>query len=45
VPDAAVVREARALEAGTTILALGGEPRERFESSWESHHFDGIPRA
>src|SRR5918992_2183545 len=45
VPDAAVVREARALEAGTTVLALGGEPRERFESSWQSHHFDSIPPA
>jgi hypothetical protein len=44
VPDAAVVREARALETGTTIVALGGEPRERFESSWQSHHFDSIPR-
>ena len=45
VPGAAVAREARALEPGTTVVALGGEPRERFESSWQSHHFDGIPHA
>ena len=44
VNDPAVMREARALEAGTTVVALGGEPRERFESSWQSHHFDGVPR-
>ena len=45
VTDPAVMREARALEAGTTVVALGGEPRERFESSWQSHHFEGVPRA
>ena len=44
VPDAAVMREARALEAGTTVVALGGEPRERFDSSWQSHHFESVPR-
>jgi len=45
VTDPAVMRGARALEAGTTVVALGGEPRERFESSWQSHHFEGVPRA
>jgi hypothetical protein len=45
VSDPAVVRQASALEAGTTIVALGGEPRERFESSWQSKHFDGVPQA
>ena len=45
VTDPAVMREARALEAGTTVVALGGEPRERFESSWQSHHFEGVPQA
>ena len=45
VTDPAVTREARALEAGTTLVALGGEPREQFESSWQRHHFDGVPRA
>ncbi len=40
-----VVREAHALEAGTMVVAFGGEPRERFESSWESHHFEGVPQA
>jgi hypothetical protein len=43
--DPAVMREARALEVGTTVVALGGEPRDRFESSWQSHHFEGVPRA
>jgi hypothetical protein len=45
VTDPAVTRGARALEAGTTVVALGGEPRERFESSWQSHYFEGVPRA
>jgi hypothetical protein len=40
-----VVREASALEAGTMVVAFGGERRERFDSSWESHHFEGVPRA
>ncbi len=44
VPDPKVVREAQALEAGTMVVALGGEPRERFESSWRSAHFDGVPQ-
>ena len=44
VNDPAVVRQANALEAGTTVVALGGEPRERFESSWQSKHFEGVPQ-
>ena len=23
---------------------IGGEARERFESSWQSHHFEGVPQ-
>ena len=45
VNDPIVMREAHAVEAGTMVLAFGGEPRERFDSSWGSHHFEGVPRA
>ena len=45
VPDPEVRRGAVALESGTTILAIGGPPREQFESSWNARHFEGVPRA
>ena len=45
VPEPSVVRQAHALEAGTMVVAFGGARRERFESSWGSHHFEGVPRA
>jgi hypothetical protein len=39
VPDPAVVRSATALEAGTTLLAVGGEPGKAFEvSPWEQEY-------
>jgi len=42
VPDPAVVRGATALEPGTTLLAVGGEPGEAFEvSPWEQEYFGG----
>ena len=42
VPDPVVVRGASALEAGTTLLAVGGEPGKAFEESpWEREYFDG----
>jgi hypothetical protein len=42
VPDPAVVRGATALEAGTTLLAVGGEPGKAFDvSQWEREYFDG----
>ena len=42
VPDPAVVRGATALEAGTTLLAVGGEPGKAFEESpWEREYFGG----
>jgi len=44
VTDSNVVREAKALEAGTTVVALGGEPRASFELSWQSKHFEGVSR-
>lgn len=45
VPDPAVTRAAVAAEAGTTVLAFGGERREDFRSSWGESHFRGVPRA
>ena len=42
VRDPDVVRGATAVEAGTTLLAVGGEPGEAFEvSPWEREYFDG----
>ena len=42
VPDPAVARGATALEPGTTLLAVGGEPGKAFEvSSWERKYVDG----
>lgn len=41
VRDPEVVRGATALEAGTTLLAVGGEPGKAFEvSPWEAEYFD-----
>ena len=42
VSDPAVVRGATALETGTTLLAVGGEPGKAFEvSPWERKYVDG----
>jgi glyoxylate utilization-related uncharacterized protein len=42
VPDPAVIRGATALEPGTTLLAVGGEPGKAFEvSPWERKYLDG----
>jgi mannose-6-phosphate isomerase-like protein (cupin superfamily) len=39
VPDPAVVRGATALESGTTLVAVGGEPGRAFEvSQWEREY-------
>ena len=45
VPDPAVTRQATALAPGTTVVALGGRAQARFESSWQSRHFEGVPQA
>jgi hypothetical protein len=45
VRDPAVRRSAVALEAGTTVLAIGGKRDPTFRSSWQAHHFEGVPRA
>lgn len=42
VRDPEVVRGATALETGTILLAVGGEPGKAFEvSPWETEYFDG----
>jgi hypothetical protein len=41
VPDPAALRGATALEPGTTLLAVGGEPGKAFEiSEWERRYED-----
>jgi hypothetical protein len=44
VRDPSVTRSAVALETGTTLLALGGLPRDDFRSTWWEAHFEGVPR-
>lgn len=40
VPDPTVRRSARAIEAGTTVLAIGGEPGAAYTvSGWERKYF------
>jgi hypothetical protein len=45
VTDPAVKRTAVAIRAGTRLLAVGGPATDRFESSWQARHFEGVPRA
>lgn len=45
VPDPSVTRSAVAGTPRTTLLALGGEHRDAFRSSWNERHFAGVPRA
>ena len=40
VPDPTVRRAATANVAGTTIVAIGGERRSAFATSWQKHHFE-----
>jgi len=44
VPDPAVVRGAKAKTAGTAVVALGGDPRDAFRSSWQPKWFEGTPQ-
>ena len=44
VRDPSVRRRVVALDAGTTLLALGGEPLGEFRSTWRRDHFEGVPR-
>jgi hypothetical protein len=43
VPDPTVRRSATAKRAGTTIVAVGGERRDAFETFWQKHHFAHVP--
>jgi hypothetical protein len=45
VPEPSVRRRATALEAGATLLAVGGERRDEFRSTWRSAWFEDVPRA
>lgn len=45
VPDSTVRRSAVAHEAGTTVVVVGGRHAEGFDSSWQPHHFEGVPQA
>jgi hypothetical protein len=40
-----VTRAAVSVAPGTTVLALGGERRDAFRSSWNERHFEDVPRA
>jgi hypothetical protein len=44
IPDPSVVREAAAKRAGTTVVAIGGERRPAFRSSWQPKWFVDAPR-
>jgi hypothetical protein len=44
IPSPAVTRRAVALEAGTTLLAIGVAPG-CFTSTWLASHFEDVPRA
>lgn len=43
VMDTAVRRRAVALTAGAAVLAVGNLAAERFASTWEPEHFEGVP--
>lgn len=45
VADPAVRRHAVARDAGATLLAVGGEPRGAFRSTWRPSWFEHVPRA
>ena len=45
VDDPAVMRAARAVEAGAMVVASAASDASEFDSSWESRHFDGVPQA
>jgi quercetin dioxygenase-like cupin family protein len=44
VPDPTVVRGAVAKTAGTTVVAIGGESKDRFETSWQPKWFENVPQ-
>jgi hypothetical protein len=44
IPDPSVRRAASAKVAGTTVLAVGGQRRAEFRTSWQLHHFENVPK-
>ena len=43
ISDPSVRRLAVADTAGAAVLAVGNRRAERFESTWQPHHFAGVP--
>jgi quercetin dioxygenase-like cupin family protein len=43
IKDPEVRRGATAETAGAAVLAVGNRQAERFESTWQPHHFEGVP--
>jgi uncharacterized cupin superfamily protein len=43
VMDPGVRRKAVALTADAVVLAVGNRAAERFETTWQPHHFEGVP--
>jgi quercetin dioxygenase-like cupin family protein len=43
IPDPAVRRGAVGETAGATVLAVGNRRADRFESTWNPEHFEGVP--
>jgi hypothetical protein len=43
VPDPSVRRAATAETQGATVLAIGNRQAERFQSTWNPEHFQGVP--
>jgi hypothetical protein len=43
VKDPEVRRSAAAASADAAVLAVGNREAERFESTWQPEHFDGVP--
>ena len=44
IPDPSVVRAGHAKAAGTTLIAIGGERRSEFRSSWQPKWFESAPQ-
>ena len=41
--DPSIRRAGVATQDGTTVLAVGNRGAERFETTWQPHHFEGVP--
>ena len=44
IPERTVRRAATAKVAGTVVIAIGGERRSEFRTSWQWHHFENVPK-